>query len=565
VILGDRGYWGTAAHRLAQPHHIFALPHMPSDEFVDPAEHDELQGILPHESRSAYIHSHDYQARIIELEKATFDRLHKLNKKVFIARTARVKQIEKHDTSRFSIEIDIDSTYAPISAHLNFLSANKVIVATGAGPSRQLSQELQSSLSASDLQESDAKNIASTEISHERILDYTDVLSKAVEKCRGKDVVIYGGGATAAWAMEVAALYSKPLAWVAKSGFGQAIKAGPRVAAIINSTRRFQIHGIIDTLTYTNRDSSGDRKISVKVVSEDPQSLAPPQYFLADYVFNCIGQEPYEKGGLPEMISPEIKTELTPYLDKNYVTGTDQASMLGWSTPRNDLMIIGAAQGTYYNKDKPITRPPFVSDYLPRSGQVAITIGGVVSSVCALTNYMPFSQNPYTGKVTTLSLNVHIMNASQLAVHFTASFPDAHARDVNHAVKSLIVQRSKTEFGLPIPHLAQFMQTHFGNNAQMLQQRLRLFSALASGSNNASHTSNVNVRQLHASNLTHPHTYALTHSGFFASLANRTDRRDNEDTFAFISTAAHIEEINEDQDNAQQQATASTLVQVTNS
>jgi hypothetical protein len=94
---------------------------------------------------------------------------------------------------------------------------------------------------------------------------------------------------------------------------------------------------------------------------------------------------------------------------------------------------------------------------------------------------------------------------------------------------------------------------------------LRLFSALASGSNNASHTSNVNVRQLHASNLTHPHTYALTHSGFFASLANRTDRRDNEDTFAFISTAAHIEEINEDQDNAQQQATASTLVQVTNS
>lgn len=43
LILGDRGYWGTAAHRLAQPHHIFAMPHEPSYEFIDPAEHDQTK------------------------------------------------------------------------------------------------------------------------------------------------------------------------------------------------------------------------------------------------------------------------------------------------------------------------------------------------------------------------------------------------------------------------------------------------------------------------------------------------------------------------------------------
>lgn len=45
--------------------------------------------------------------------------------------------------------------------------------------------------------------------------------------------------------MEVTDLNAKPVAWVAKSGFGEAEVAGPRVGAIIDRTRPLQMQGTI--------------------------------------------------------------------------------------------------------------------------------------------------------------------------------------------------------------------------------------------------------------------------------------------------------------------------------
>lgn len=53
AIVGDKGYWSRQSHRLAQPHHILALPEQPSARFVDPSEHDASRNILPHDDRSA--------------------------------------------------------------------------------------------------------------------------------------------------------------------------------------------------------------------------------------------------------------------------------------------------------------------------------------------------------------------------------------------------------------------------------------------------------------------------------------------------------------------------------
>lgn len=445
VILGNRGYWNCAAHRLAQPHHIFALPHRPSDAFIDSAAHDQSKGILPHQSESAYVHSDDYQTRVTELEKATCAALNKKGINVFIVRNAWVREIVK--VKSFHFKIQINHAALPVFA-------NKVICATGAGPERKLEPHLQSLLFASV--GDDAKAI--TEIK-DRILTYTNILSPVVEKCREKDVLIYGGGATAAWAMEVAALIAKPIAWVGRSGFGNAEIAGPRVGAIIESSRSVQVHGKIHDISYVTDKVTSEKRFLIKIIMADFGK--PTQTFLVDYVFNCIGQDPYEANGLPEIISPAIRNELIPHLDKNRVTGTEQPCMLGWISRESDFLIMGAAQGTYYDKCRLFTRPSSISSFLPKSGQLVTTIGGVIAEVCATTNYMPIVQDPKTGKITSTSLNIHVMNATQLAVYFTGLYPEATAAQVNNAVKAYLPLRAKTEFGLSPEQLSEFMHTHF--------------------------------------------------------------------------------------------------------
>ncbi len=452
VILGGRGYWQAAAHRLAQPHHILALPHSPSDEFVDPAEHDASKGILPHQPESAYVHSRDYQARVGQLEQETLAALKAYGKKVFLARNAQVDKIEKMAANDFRLRL----TRSGVT-----VCANKVVVANGAGPARRLPADLKHALLASAHQKGH-KDTAHVE---ERILDYTDILSPVAEKCRGKRVIIYGGGATAAWAMEVAALTAAPLAWVAKSGFDEAVNAGPRVFEIIQKSQSLQLHGLIEEIKYDECSVTGAPKLLVKVVTADVGKGSCVKEYEVDFLINCIGQEQYELGGLPDVFCQQIKTQLAPLLDNNYVTGSEDKLMLGWATVNHDLMIIGAAQGTYYNRDQQIKRPGSVSMCLPRSGQVPITVGGVVSSVCAITNYMPVRQCPKSGKVTLVSLNLHVMNATQLAAYFAANFLGATPDEINTAVVEYIAERKKTEFGLSPQRLKEFLREHFGQHA----------------------------------------------------------------------------------------------------
>lgn len=451
LILGNRGYWEKAAHRLAQPHHIFALPHKISDDYVDSAACDKEKGVLPHQPESAYVHSHDYQARIIELEKATIDRLISLGLKVYIVRNAWVNNISKQSFSQYKLSLK--------GASKSF-NADKVIIATGAGPARKLETNLQQELIDSIKEEINIVDV------NEKILNYTDVLTPVVQKCRNKDVLIYGGGATAAWAMEVADLIAQPVAWVGRSGFENAESAGPRVEAIINGSRSVQIHGKITSIMYLDVSPSVNKKLVIEVTLAEFGS--PSKIFVVDYLFNCIGQEPYERNGLPGIISPDIKAKIIPLIDKNNVTGNDEPCMLGWATKQQDLMIIGAAQGTYYDKINNFSRGWNISSFIPRSGHDAITIGGVVSSVCAVTDYMPIKQNPVTGQIKLLSLNVHVMNATQLAVYFTGMYPYASAKQVNKAVESLVCARAETEFGLTNEDLKAFLHFHFGEMEQNL-------------------------------------------------------------------------------------------------
>lgn len=447
VILGDQGYWAKASHRLAQPHHILALPNEKSYPFIDPANHDLERKVQPHQHASAYVHSTAYQARLEKLRSDTYERLQDLGIQVIAVREAWVEAIGQKVRGQYSLRIK--GLEKPVMA-------DKLILATGAGPARTLPKQL-----AESLYHSSAKCLGDhpDQIQDEmarRVLNYTDILSENAERVLEKRVLVYGGGATAAWAMEVTELNAVPVGWVAKSGFDDAEKAGPRVEAIIKRTRIIQSHALITNIILDHTENG----FCLKVTIENQRTNKCDDYHI-DYLVNCIGQEAYGPDGLPDIIAPGICQTLTPLLDINDMNGTGQFSKIGWQSEDRRFVILGSAQATYYRKDFKTPSYPSVSDFIPRSGQVPITIGGTVSSVLALTNYMPFSQDMKSLDIRWLSLNIHILNATQLAAYFTICFKDAPAEDINKAVQAYINARAHTEFGLSKSDLTSFFRHFF--------------------------------------------------------------------------------------------------------
>ncbi len=451
VMLGGLGYWEKSAHRLAQPAHILELPHQTGADFVDPAAHDKILGILPHESNSAYVHSLDYQTSLRQLHEETLDSLARRNIKVHIANGLNMEQVSR-DSLQYSF------TTAQAGA---MFPAHKIVIATGAAPARALPKEL-------------LLGSASTGYKADQILDYNDILSPSLgDKLKDQDVLIYGGGATAAWAAEVARLPGKSagtMMWVARKGFDDAENAGPRVEAIIKDTRSAQIKGEIDTIQCL--DSTPDyqnKKALVTVNKEQSDGSKTRESFLVDYVVNCIGQDANELGGLHHVLSGGLKADLQQLLDINQMTGNPEA-MVGFASSDGTLEIIGPAAASF-NLSKPdFKERAFPSDSLPRSAKVPITAGGAVSTVAVQTKYMPFSQNMSTREVLITGLNPHVMNATQLAVYFTARYPQAAPEQVNVAVQGFIQARMKTEFGLDKPGLNDFLNHHFGYVSKELER-----------------------------------------------------------------------------------------------
>lgn len=452
VLIGERGYWSMAAHRLAQPHHILSLPHKKSEKFIDPAAHDADHGILPHEPQSAYVHSHDYQRKLHELETAVVSRMAKEGRSFIAQRGTKVTSIQR-SCARRTANAGFDFY---IEGHPEALFADRIIVATGAGPARKLSTDLEDMLLAECTGPREHEDASS------RILSYNDILSPKAERCRGKRVLVYGGGATAAWAMEVADLVGTPVAWAARNSFEQALIAGPRVGAIIEKSKHLQEISAITHLEYVKTADSNFVKVTLTPKTGEPRTVE------VDYIVNCIGQDQYElgQGGLPEVFSDRIRAELKPLCDKDDTAGLGSKCMLGWSSDCGDIMVIGAAQGTFHDSSRTVERPASPSKFIPRSGQVPITIGGVTSTVYALTNYMPFFQNPDSGKVRLESLNLQVMNATQLAVYFTAAYPDASPELIDKAVTEFIARRKETEFGLNDYQTVSFMVEVFGQLPQ---------------------------------------------------------------------------------------------------
>jgi hypothetical protein len=440
AIVGDQGYWGKQAHRLAQPHHILALPEQPSARFVDPSEHDASGNILPHDDRSAYVHSTDYQKCLQSFGKRTVDRLRDEGRKVVVA----------SDVSVDTIARDGDGYRLKTSLERQSLRAHKVVVATGPSPARKL----------------EAKRLpkGSPSTPPPQVLTYNDILTPTIaDRINGKDILIYGGGPTSAWAMEVAQLHAKSATWVARNGFEVAKAAGPRVKAIIEATRSAQLHGEIESVAYLDLEkATEERQLRVNVSLRAPNGAKSIRSLDVDFIVNSIGQDAMGAGGLHDVLSPDIRRELQPIPDRNGVTGIPDA-MLGFGTPSGDLQIIGAAAASYQDKENGLYAGRLASETLPRSGQVGITIGGVVASVAALTDHMPFRQEPSTGEFRVTGLNMHVMNATQLAVYFTATFPDAPASLINGAVQDFLNQRSKTEFGLSDRQVKEFLQARFGD------------------------------------------------------------------------------------------------------
>ncbi|MBF9266492.1 hypothetical protein [Paracidovorax cattleyae] len=439
VVIGDLGYWNRVGHRLAQPHHILALPHEESAGFIDPGRHDALNNLLPHDDRSAYVHSRDYQARLAKLGEYTGDMLRSQGRKVFFTGGISVEKISKEQGTGYRI-----ATTGPGPSVLG----HKVVIATGAAPARRLADHLLPEGSAAQLPQ---------------ILGYDDVLTPGMaERIQGKSVMVYGGGPTAAWAMEVAKQHAGSSTWVARNGFGVAEAAGPRVGAIIEGSRDCQIQGEIDAIRCLDSgDAPGGQRLRVDVSGKAQGEASEKRSLDVDYLVNSTGQDAYAAGGLHDILSDAIKEDLRPIPDRNRVSGVPE-TMLGFGTRSGDLQIIGAAAASYQDAGRGLKPGRLASETLPRSGKIGITIGGVVASVAALTDYMPMRQDPATGALRVTGLNLHVMNATQLAVYLTGAYPAASAERINTTVEEYLQARSHTEFGLSDAELEAFMASCLG-------------------------------------------------------------------------------------------------------
>ncbi len=450
MVLGNRGYWSKVTHRLAQTEHLLALPDEQSAPYIDPELLNQAAGIAPTDTRSAYMDSTAYQATMDSFAETTVKLLTARGLDIYFDCKAEITHIDRDPRAPHAFSIKLNGVTQSIPA-------DQIIIATGAGPERHLTQELYDGLYRS------CSNPDERHMARSRVLGYTDALADtAHDRLTGKDILIYGGGATAAWVAEMAESTGTPCAWVAKNGFGAALTAGPRVESILARTKGIQAHATITHIAFAAKaGEEGKLMVSLAYATGETRTV------VTDYLVNSIGQDQHKYGldALSMILSPGLCHELNPVVDMNHNSGdTHEHDQVAWATPCKSLMVIGAAQSSFYQPDSTSTRSSLsVSRILPKGGQVAVTLPGVVASVCALTNYMPISQRSKTGVCKLIGLNLNLLNATQLAVYFTVMFPDAPYSVVNNAVDSLIAERRRTHFGLSDEAIHLFTQLLFAD------------------------------------------------------------------------------------------------------
>jgi hypothetical protein len=270
--------------------------------------------------------------------------------------------------------------------------------------------------------------------------------------------MVYGGGATAAWAADLA-LSRKPkhFTWAARAGgtgFSKSMLPGKRNQMILDKTKDNREEITIDAITYLAPGSRtkmwGVQKRPKLELTYKTSDSADPWYRLLDQFVYSIAGNPTAEGSVSRILSQNLYGELEPIQDRDLVL-TEGEGILGWGTPDRDVLVIGAAAFSNlpkYVDGRGTTNAPAPMISLPWGSQVPDGIGVAVATISALNNYIPIQQvvgADGSVSVSDVNLNMNLADRNQIACYIAVFYPDLEAGRANAAVEEIITVRSQRD------------------------------------------------------------------------------------------------------------------------
>lgn len=453
IVIGARGLWTVLpqTHRMGQPSHLLTLPTQNVPQFQAPSGQNP-QGL------ALFMDVNSYQQGLNNL--AQVNRLH--NGRIEYPGLT-VTRVDPHRLGGIRV-------LCQGRGHTVEFRADQVIFASGIGP-----QQLPGDAGITVV--GNARN----DLGFNQIEEGIDYLSHADQV--GRDVIVYGGGATGAWvAHEVRArsLMQVPTvdhwAWMARPGgrgFDPSTLPGDRNWEVLQD----DVHKVRYSITRAEYVAPGSfrapseddpgfpRAHKVKLTLVGESGFAFPYY--ADQLIYCLGGNPAARGSIAEMLDPGILQTMQPLRDYDRMV-SDGTGTLAWCTPDRSVIIVGAATYNFASAQYNKAKQPAPMSGLPTNAQVADGIAVTVSVIEALNHYVPVSFGPQQRRRWTLNFNTS--NRTQIAVYLAAE-TDLEPLAANIAVALIEHFRSRGQrpFGLT-PQQVQFLLDTSTNWVRIIRQ-----------------------------------------------------------------------------------------------
>lgn len=287
------------------------------------------------------------------------------------------------------------------------VTCDQVIVAMGPGPSRALT------VGADEPMEVNVDSFGGYIVGGNQFMapDWKMPDDKGSEDAT---IAVYGGSATAAWVVELAAMRKmKVLLWFTRPGtggnawaesrFSEAFPAGNR-----NSAVRADFADVRKVLKLISVESRND-KLELTFTNENAEDVVQ----VVDILVYALGAEHSLNKGVRALLDPAIQQQLVAFYDRSLAISA-KPSLLAIGTENRSLIIVGAAmsseagfgrdtlwlQGDPQRQIESNTRGVKLGSYrdisstLPPAARPTEGIAMVMASVEALNEYMPVTLAP---------------------------------------------------------------------------------------------------------------------------------------------------------------------------
>lgn len=292
------------------------------------------------------------------------------------------------------------------------INCNNLIIASGPGPARPLTVERHGTTVEVPLDSLGGYAVNGTAFMS------PDWKLPGGKSSAGLTVAVYGGSATAAWAVELAILrtmkvvlwFTRPDertgSWDGKTRFKDAFPPGERNTEVEHETREIRkVLKLLDVKLLGTGDAFGSGAtpfIGLTFRNSENQVVRAA----VDVLVTALGSAHTKAAGIREWFTkdPDLEKKLVPFYDRDQAIHS-QPSLLAVGTTDRSLMIVGSAMSSAagFNLPELAARDPYkiaklvdyreISATLPPAARPTEGIAMVMASIEALNQYMPAKQS----------------------------------------------------------------------------------------------------------------------------------------------------------------------------